>query len=123
MSKAVAVKEAVKETLMGSEEPVQVSAQTKARFNSNAVKDPESGELFMGHEEFINAVAPSDEDYVSQCPAGFSGNHHHVARKLTMLPEHSTRSSETSIASYSRSQIVKTRAVSPCQTGPTSRTF
>lgn len=68
MSKAVAVKEAVKETLIGSEEPVQVSAQTKARFNSNAIKDPESGELYMGQEEFINAVAPSDEDYVSQCP-------------------------------------------------------
>ncbi|KAI7781545.1 calcium-binding mitochondrial carrier protein aralar1 [Diaporthe eres] len=63
MPKAVAVKEAVKETLIGSEEPVQVSAQTKARFNSNAVKDPESGELYMGPDEFINAVAPSDEDY------------------------------------------------------------
>lgn len=67
MPKAVAVKEAVKETLIGSEEPVQVSAQTKARFNSNAVKDPGSGELYMGPDEFINAVAPSDEDYVSQC--------------------------------------------------------
>ncbi|KAG6357102.1 hypothetical protein INS49_014979 [Diaporthe citri] len=63
MPKAVAVKEAVKETLIGSEEPVQVSAQTKARFNSNAVKDPGSGELYMGPDEFINAVAPSDEDY------------------------------------------------------------
>lgn len=66
MPKAVAVKEAVKETLIGSEEPVQVSAQTKARFNSNAVKDAGSGELYMGPDEFINAIAPSDEDYVSQ---------------------------------------------------------
>jgi hypothetical protein len=122
MSKAVAVKEAVKETLIGSEEPVQVSAQTKARFNSNAIKDPESGELFMGQDEFINAVAPSDEDYVSQCTL-IPPQDHHVARKLTMPPEHSTRSSETSIASSSRSQIVRRRAVLPCQTGPTSRTF
>ncbi|KAF3770740.1 mitochondrial carrier [Cryphonectria parasitica EP155] len=63
MSKVVAVKEAVKETLIGSEEPVQVSVQTKMRFNANAVKDPESGELVMGPEEFINAVAPINEDY------------------------------------------------------------
>ncbi|KAK7749710.1 mitochondrial aspartate-glutamate transporter agc1 [Cytospora paraplurivora] len=63
MSKAVAVKEAVKESLIGSEEPVQVSTQTKARFNHNALKDPETGELFLGPDEFINAVAPPDEDY------------------------------------------------------------
>lgn len=65
MSKAIQVKEAVKETLVGSEEPVQVSAQSKARFNQHAVKDSESGELFMGPTEFINAVAPVNEDYVS----------------------------------------------------------
>lgn len=68
MSKAVAVKEAVKESLIGSEEPVQVSTQTKARFNHNALKDPETGELFLGPDEFINAVAPPDEDYVCSSP-------------------------------------------------------
>lgn len=67
MSKAIQVKEAVKETLVGSEEPVQVSAQSKARFIQNAVKDPQSGELVMGPEHFINAVAPANEDYVSPC--------------------------------------------------------
>lgn len=65
MSKAAAVKEAVKESLVGHDEPVQLSAQTKARFTSNAVKDPETGELYMGPDEFINAVAPKKEDYVS----------------------------------------------------------
>lgn len=65
MSKAIQVKEAVKETLVGVEEPVQVSAQSKARFSQNAVKDPQSGELVMGPDEFINAVAPANEDYVS----------------------------------------------------------
>lgn len=65
MSKAAAVKEAVKESLLGAEEPVQLSAQTKARFVANAVKDEASGELLMGPEQFINAVAPTDEDYVS----------------------------------------------------------
>jgi solute carrier family 25 (mitochondrial aspartate/glutamate transporter), member 12/13 len=65
MPKSTAVKEAVKESLIGSEEPAQLSSQTKARFNARAVKDAESGELFMGPEEFIDAVAPVEEDYVS----------------------------------------------------------
>lgn len=65
MSKAVTVKEAVKETLVGSQEPAQFSAQTKARFVRHAVKDPETGELCLGPEEFIDAVAPPHEDYVS----------------------------------------------------------
>jgi hypothetical protein len=61
-------KEAVKETLLGSEQAaeVQLSAQSKATFDKNARKDAETGELFMGEEEFINAVAPESEDYVSQ---------------------------------------------------------
>ncbi|KAM0324191.1 hypothetical protein ACHAQA_008385 [Verticillium albo-atrum] len=63
MSKAAAVKEAVKESLLGAEEPVQLSNQTKSRFHANAVKDAESGELFMGPDEFVNAVAPASEDY------------------------------------------------------------
>lgn len=59
------VKEAVKESLVGVEEPVQLSAQTRARFTSHAIKDPETGELYLGPEQFISAIAPKDEDYVS----------------------------------------------------------
>lgn len=65
MSKVATVKEAVKETLVGSHEPAQLSTQTKARFNRHAIKDAETGELYMGPEQFINAVAPPHEDYVS----------------------------------------------------------
>lgn len=65
MSKVATVKEAVKETLVGSKEPTQLSAQTRARFNRHAVKDAETGELYLGAEQFIDAVAPSHEDYVS----------------------------------------------------------
>lgn len=65
MATATQVKEAVKETLIGTEEPVSMSAQTKTRFYQCAIKDPETGELTMGPDEFINAVAPADEDYVS----------------------------------------------------------
>jgi len=65
MSKATSARKAVKESLLGTEEPLQLSSQTKARFNSHAVKDPETGGLYMGPDEFINAVAPPNEDYVS----------------------------------------------------------
>ena len=66
MSKVAVVKEAVKDTLVGPDEPNQVSAQSKARFTSNAVKDAETGELYLGQEEFIKAIAPKSEDYVSR---------------------------------------------------------
>ncbi|GAO15775.1 uncharacterized protein UV8b_03105 [Ustilaginoidea virens] len=65
-SPSAVIKEAVKETLVGSEveEPgAQLSAQSRARFNAHAVNDPETGELYMGQDEFINAIAPKDEDY------------------------------------------------------------
>lgn len=66
MSQISVVKEAVKETLVGSEEPTQISAQTKAHFLSNAIKDPETGELYLGSDEFVKAVAPKNEDFVSR---------------------------------------------------------
>jgi solute carrier family 25 (mitochondrial aspartate/glutamate transporter), member 12/13 len=56
----------VKESLLGTEEPVKLSAQTKATFIKHAQKDPETGELKMGETEFVNAIAPENEDYVSQ---------------------------------------------------------
>jgi hypothetical protein len=65
MSGVSTVKEAVKESLVGVEEPAQLSAQTKARFNSHAIKDPQTGELYLGPDQFIDAIAPKDEDYVS----------------------------------------------------------
>lgn len=67
MTDVTKVKEVVKEKLLGSEIPqdVQLSAQSKATFEKNARKDAETGEYVMGEEEFINAVAPEGEDYVS----------------------------------------------------------
>jgi solute carrier family 25 aspartate/glutamate transporter 12/13 len=62
-------KEVVKEKLLGTELPeeeMQLSVQSKATFNKNARKDADSDELYMGEEEFINAIAPEAEDYVSQ---------------------------------------------------------
>lgn len=83
MSKVTGVKEAAKDALLGTtEEPVQLSAQAKARFMSHAVKDPETGEFYMGAEEFLNAVAPKDGDYVSQSrPSTYL-----VSFRLSILP-------------------------------------
>ena len=66
MADLTTVKEVVKEALVGTEADVQLSAQSRSIFDKNARKDEETGELFMGEEEFINAVAPPTEDYVSQ---------------------------------------------------------
>lgn len=66
MAALTKAKEAVKESLLGTEEPegVKLSAQIRATFLQHARKDSETGELFMGKEEFVNAIAPKNEDYV-----------------------------------------------------------
>ena len=61
------VKEAVKESLLGSTEAPHLSQQSRLNFVRHAQKD-ENGELFMDRENFINAVAPKHEDYVSVIP-------------------------------------------------------
>lgn len=59
------VKESVKETLLGTEDEPQLSSQTRAEFLQHAKKDEQTGEYYMGQHEFINAIAPESEDYVS----------------------------------------------------------
>src|SRR4051812_10738522 len=122
MSKVAKVKEAVKETLVGSEEsePALLSVQTKARFNSHAIKDAETGELFLGPDEFINAVAPPDEDYVSQCFPARMRRTCFVDSNLRVT--NSTRSSVSSTRSSFASPTEKTRARLPSPTGVTLRT-
>lgn len=68
MADLTKAKEVVKEKLLGTEQvtDVQLSALSKATFEKNARRDEESGELLMGEGEFINAIAPEREDYVSQ---------------------------------------------------------
>jgi hypothetical protein len=58
------VTDTVKETLVGTTREPQLSAQAKATFDKHAKKD-EAGELYMSDEEFVDAIAPKDEDYVS----------------------------------------------------------
>lgn len=58
------VTEAVKEKLVGSTEEPQLSHQSRTTFLRHAQKD-DNGESFMSEENFIDAVAPKQEDYVS----------------------------------------------------------
>lgn len=58
------VKDAVKESLMGTSDEPQPSQQAKANFHRHARKDEATGELFMTEDDFIEAIAPKHEDYV-----------------------------------------------------------
>lgn len=58
------VKESLKETLLGTEETENVSTESKNRFLEYATLE-EDGEKFMTPDDFINAIAPPEEDYVS----------------------------------------------------------
>lgn len=58
------VTEKVKESLVGTEEEPQLSAQTRNDFMRNAVRDEETGEHYLDEGAFIDAVAPEGEDYV-----------------------------------------------------------
>lgn len=138
VSMSKAVKEAVKESLLGSEESAQLSSQTKARFNSNATKDPETGELFMGAEEFVNAIAPDNEDYVSPFSPGRGGQRCGVLADRSELPDrshcglqlswslmtggHSTKSSASNMGFCLELQTAEGPARSPSPTGPPSKT-
>ena len=58
------VTEAVKESLLGSSAPPSLSTESRMTFLKHAKKD-QDGELYMNEEDFINAIAPPEEDYVS----------------------------------------------------------
>lgn len=59
------VKEAVKESLVGTTREPQLSQQARATFDRNARQDDSSEEPYMTEEDFVNAIAPPNEDYVS----------------------------------------------------------
>lgn len=59
-----AVTESIKESLVGTTEEPRLSKEVSANFLKHAKPD-EKGELYMGEAEFIDAIAPAEEDYVS----------------------------------------------------------
>lgn len=113
MPQITVVKEAVKESLVGAEAPPQLSAQTKARFLANAKKDAETGELYMGPEEFINAVAPKSEDYVGYTHGGCQPRLSLVLLLLTTGSKYSTRLRESSTRFFSALPMPRIRAKLP----------
>ena len=54
-----------KEALLGTTDEPQLSQKTRAEFLRYALQDPETSELYLDEEQFINAIAPKGEDYVS----------------------------------------------------------
>jgi hypothetical protein len=64
------VTETVKASLLGTSEEPQLTQQIKANFLKHARKDETTGELYMTEEDFVDAIAPAEEDYVS-CSSGF----------------------------------------------------
>lgn len=59
------VTEAVKESLVGTVVEPELSSEIRATFNRNARRDEATGEDYMAENEFIDAVAPANENYVS----------------------------------------------------------
>ena len=59
------VAESVKGSLLGISLPDQLSPSSRTTFLKHARRDDETDELYMGEEEFVNAIAPPDQDYVS----------------------------------------------------------
>lgn len=75
------VTETVKESLIGTTREPQLSQQAKVTFDQHAIKDEGTGELYMTEEQFVDAIAPAGEDYVSLS----SGLHISYSRSRLLL--------------------------------------
>ena len=59
---------AVKESLLGSEREESLSFQSKASFDLHAKADEQTGEKYMNKDDFVDAIAPTSENYVCHMP-------------------------------------------------------
>lgn len=57
------VKEAVKESLVGSERPPLLTEEAKKMFDKHASHTASDGEKYMTREDFVGAIAPPDQNY------------------------------------------------------------
>ena len=64
---ATVVADSVKESLLGSTTPDILSASSRTAFLKFARRD-EDGQPHMTEEDFVDAIAPPDQDYVRLCP-------------------------------------------------------
>lgn len=58
------VKEQVKQSLVGTVIEPSLSTDAQATFERHAKKDESTGESYMTEDEFVDAIAPENEDYV-----------------------------------------------------------
>lgn len=56
---------AIKESLIGVEKEPDLSLQNKELFDRNCRKDEVTGEEYMLEDDFVSAIAPPTENYVS----------------------------------------------------------
>lgn len=59
------VAETVRESLIGTSQPEQLSPSSRTSFLKHARRDEGTDDLYMGEEEFVNAIAPPEQNYVS----------------------------------------------------------
>ena len=59
-----AVKATIQESLLGTEKNPELSTQTKSTFDRHARQDEASEEAYMTEEDFVDAIAPTSENYV-----------------------------------------------------------
>lgn len=57
--------EAVKQTFVGTTIEPELSQEVRATFDRHSIQDAATGERYMTQKEFVEAIAPVNEDYVS----------------------------------------------------------
>ena len=62
------VKDQVAGALLGTEQPPQLTQQTRAAFMKHATKGEGEDDYFLDEDAFVDAVAPAAEDYVCTNP-------------------------------------------------------
>ena len=76
------VTDAVKKTLVGTTIEPELSQEVRATFDRHSIQDDATGERYMTEKEFVDAIAPVHENYVSF-------NMHSSARVANIRPHHS----------------------------------
>lgn len=59
------VTETVKQTFVGTTIEPELSLEVRATFDRHSIQDDATGERYMTEQEFVDAIAPVNEDYVS----------------------------------------------------------
>lgn len=106
------IKDQVKESLVGTVLEPSLSTDAQATFERHAKKDESNGELYMTEDDFVDAIAPANEDYVGYWSI------EHVCFYLVYYQSlrvgndwadleslYSIKSNENSMPYFSRSQI------------------